>query len=777
MNLDYISSDKLVEFDVDRHQGTFVYLREDDGENKKGLYFGGDKWLLLSGNNIGYDNDLHVQIPMFPTTNTFNYTGEEIIFNPLNLDEIKDFVDIYNNVHSDAGIYKVIVSLKYYEWTWTDGTNEAKEFTFVIQPEHVTSATVQLSKQSCEFGEEIPYVVNVMYQDKILVKNLDYEVVYPELGNNVIKVNFIGNYEGVVKKAFNLIPKKIAKPKLVINSFGYTGDDIFVYPDNWDEISGHCFIENNSAVEPGKYTMYVHLKNTLNYCWEDNTILPVAIDFIIGTVEVPLPEWDYDYVYNVDFNGSEHVFLPTNYNLIRDYIIIENNKNINAGDYEIVVSLKDENMNWSDGSVSVKKHSYTINKKVIDSPVWNNPSVGYYNTQPYVYKPLNWDDISIYCKIENETQTNAGDYEVIVSLRDKVNYAWKTIAGIITSNDQIGNFTILKAEGFFVTSPYIHGNFYVDDDVYCVTSFVDSTCELTYEWYRNENASLKGATFITSSNINEYRITSQDVGYFLICNVIAKSTEASNYRGAEAFAVSRLKVAKTVLYDSFTFDPEMFEDSIPATQTTYTLPGVNRMSYDDGSVIEYKIVSGNDVAELWDIHDGLLMIKGIGDVVVEVSIIGSKNYVYVPDTIRFTLHVYSEDVVLWGLYDKESDTPENETLMSGLIPENAQRATLKENEKGVHSFLFRKQFPFRKFDGSEQDYYGWYVMIPFEKRLIGLDENGGSNMNVDELKLKNEDGSDLIVTTSENRRYKVYGKFNVAKTSDNWMLHILFRNY
>ena len=125
------------------------------------------------------------------------------------------------------------------------------------------------------------------------------------------------------------------------------------------------------------------------------------------------------------------------------------------------------------------------------------------------------------------------------------------------------------------------------------------------------------------------------------------------------------------------------------------------------------------------------------------------------------------------MYDKTCIPHEKTKLYKKIVPENTREYLLKENDMGFKCLTFsRKDFPFRKIDGTEQNYYGWYVLIPVDKEILSFNENNGSPMNFDMLKLKHEDGSDLIIK-KDNVEYQVYGKFNIAKTSNNWSIKIM----
>ena len=141
-------------------------------------------------------------------------------------------------------------------------------------------------------------------------------------------------------------------------------------------------------------------------------------------------------------------------------------------------------------------------------------------------------------------------------------------------------------------------------------------------------------------------------------------------------------------------------------------------------------------------------------------------------TIDFVyLDTCLNDNIIWGMYDKKHTPNEKHIIYERRIPENAISVPVKTDGYKLHTILNRNMFPYKKSDGTDQYYFGWYVLIPFNKQILSMDENGGSPMTVKDFKLLNEDGTDLVIE-SKGQKYNVYGKFNVARTSNNWYLHI-----
>ena len=779
-NLDFVYTDTLLPYE-ERLKGKFVYLNKDYGEYKKGVYFYGENELeRLTNDFVTPINPTgHVQLPEFNNT-IYTYNGEKQTILPSNWEDIEKYVYIFGNTRTDAGKYTMTVMLKYMDWTWEDGKNEPKEFEFTINPLHLTSndVIIKLNQDTWEIGESTPKLENIYFDDIVLEHNKDF---YTETNSDkrIITVTFINNYEGVVTKKYKIVKKTVSDPFIRPNEFEYTGEDIVVLPNNWNDIKEYCTISGNIQNEIGKYFLLVSLKNPDMYCWEKTGDSKMYIlEYDIKHVHVPVPVWDEEDKYDVFYNNEYHTFLPLNWDKIRDFVNISEHEFKYVGDYDINISLKKTGYIWSDGTTGDKTFTCRINKFLVDLPIWRDATVGVYTGNEIYYRPINWDRISQYCTISGYYAVNVGDYETNVSLIDSHNYGWRLFTGAIVSDDQIKNWKIIPADGYFKHGPYLNGSFYVGETITCTALYVDDTCELKYRWYRNSSPTIVGAEYIDETKTNEYLLTSKDIEKYIVCEVIAKSHEGiSNYNGNKATTVSIMRVQKMIIYNGIKFKDDKNEESTHTYSSIFQIPEVEGVVMGDDSHLEYTVIQGSDIGDFTEKNSNVLLLNNkVGDIIVEVKVVGSTRYVYLPDTLRFTLHVYSNDVVLWGLYDKNNEPNEQQMLLeNGIIPETSQVATLKENHEGIHSLLFRKNFPFRKYNGDEQVYYGWYVLLPESKTMKALHENCYSSMDVDELLVKDENGNPKVFESNDKRNYNLYCKFNVGKMSDNWMLHILFR--
>jgi hypothetical protein len=123
------------------------------------------------------------------------------------------------------------------------------------------------------------------------------------------------------------------------------------------------------------------------------------------------------------------------------------------------------------------------------------------------------------------------------------------------------------------------------------------------------------------------------------------------------------------------------------------------------------------------------------------------------------------------MYDKTGSPNEKEVLYSGSIPDNYVEVSVSDT---VTFDIKRSDFPTTKEDGSDQKYFGWYILVPTTKTLYSLLENGNALVSIESNQLKNDDSSELIIT-KDGVDYRVYGKFNIGKTADTWFMTVTIK--
>ena len=138
--------------------------------------------------------------------------------------------------------------------------------------------------------------------------------------------------------------------------------------------------------------------------------LTLCLVLIKPNIKIEKPKAD-DTIYT--YTGEE-ITYKIDYN---DAYTVSNDKNTNAGEYVVLVSLVDKNKYvWADGSKDDLEYSFIINKDKIDKPVGKDL---FYNgeSQKLAKESTKYD-------LEGNNKTDVGEYSVIARIKDKVNYIW-----------------------------------------------------------------------------------------------------------------------------------------------------------------------------------------------------------------------------------------------------------------------------------------------------------------------------------------------------------------
>lgn len=187
------------------------------------------------------------------------------------------------------------------------------------------------------------------------------------------------------------------------------------------DVSGTAVFEIGEIRELAQYPEGEYFPEDVETTWPSAETVIIAKE----PVQVSIPEAD---TRTFTYSGLEQT-----YNIVStDDYTVTGNKQTNAGDYDVIVSLSDkENTVWSDGTTTDKIYSFVINKApvVIDVSIdgWvfgeaaNDPSVSGFvgdGTITYEYKAEGEDD-SAYTTI---VPTAKGDYVVKATVAETQNY-------------------------------------------------------------------------------------------------------------------------------------------------------------------------------------------------------------------------------------------------------------------------------------------------------------------------------------------------------------------
>ncbi len=399
---------------------------------------------------------LPVSIPVVRNAN-FIYNG---LTQTLEIKE-NPYYTVSGNSQSLAGSYTATISLNDKETTtWEDGT-----VTDIVIP-----FTIAKSKIAVPYVEETSFVYDGSTQTYPLGSNRDYVVTensYVEAGNYQARLTLRDKINTVWESGSTddvLLPFSIAKvvldkPVVDSTSFVYDSDTVAVkiQTNNWYTVTGQ------KALSAGTYQAKVSLKDKANTIWSDGTMSDVYIPFVIEKSNIAMPSADSTrFVYNGELQTYTVVENP-NY-------VVSGNTNVNAGDYQAVVSLKDKiNTVWANGTSDDIILPYSIAKVEVVKPTADSTEFVYNSDTMTVEIPSN-----VLYNVSGNRESKAGNYAATVSLIDKINTVWNDG----TTDDVLVPFTIAKASVAMPASD--------------TTKFIYSGDTMVYAIAENELYSVRG---------------------------------------------------------------------------------------------------------------------------------------------------------------------------------------------------------------------------------------------------------------------------------------------
>lgn len=261
-------------------------------------------------------------------------------------------------------------------------------------------------------------------------------------------------------------------------------------------------ISGNKAMEIGSYEAIISLRNKECTEWNNGTTDDKIILWEITKGKLGVPYQDFYYGEVLEYNGKEQEAILEKFE--EDLMTITGNKATKVGNYKATVSLKDkEHYQWKIINAENKTTEYTtedqeiewkITKKNLTIPTLMNNSQ--YNGKEQKIKLRNFDESIM--NITNGVAIELGNYEAIISLKDKENYQWEkggtediTISWSITQgglvipavdvpNKYTGNEQRANIDGFDEDLMDISGNIATEVGTYkAIISIKDKT---KYQW-------------------------------------------------------------------------------------------------------------------------------------------------------------------------------------------------------------------------------------------------------------------------------------------------------
>ncbi|MGM9972178.1 MAG: hypothetical protein ACI35W_07195 [Anaeroplasmataceae bacterium] len=160
---------------------------------------------------------------------------------------------------------------------------------------------------------------------------------------------------------------------------------------------------SSAPIIAGKYKAKVNvLYNEVNYS--------IFSEYTISRCSVMYPlENTNNYIYN----GQEQEYIIAS----NPGYKISNNKQTNAGNYKVLISLTDNNYQWNDGKIDDIEYDFIINRCPISKPVYDTTIYTYDGTEK-IYIIDNHEGYNV----ENNKRTESGEQYVIITIND--NYIW-----------------------------------------------------------------------------------------------------------------------------------------------------------------------------------------------------------------------------------------------------------------------------------------------------------------------------------------------------------------
>ena len=404
----------------------------------------------------------------YPVVNgTLVYNGKEqsLISSLSGFDS--ELMTITGDIETDVGTYTAIIEIADKEkYEWVDGRTDPYEIEWNIQKATISEATAVLAGSNtygatlnASIEGTIPENATLSYswhssEDNIVSEN-DTEIEGETDPSYVVDEEVIGEYvytkievehanyeqktlvamtDEVIGKA--TVTKPTVSGERVFNYDGKTKTlDLVGLDKSLVEATGTL-----SAIEGGKYTVTLTLKDNKKYTWADGKSEPINIEWEIKEVKFDVTasiSGDATFGNKVEalVNGElpEEATVEYEWFVSEDAEVSEDDTKIESatgaeytigseatGDYIYVkVTINAENAKTTE---IIAISTSTVAKKKVAKPTMSGDGIFEFNGKQ---QTLEFNGIvSSLMIVENNKATNAGDYEATVSLNDTENYMW-----------------------------------------------------------------------------------------------------------------------------------------------------------------------------------------------------------------------------------------------------------------------------------------------------------------------------------------------------------------
>ena len=278
-------------------------------------------------------------------------------------------------------------------------------------------------------------------------------------------------------------------------------------------------------VNAGTYWVVAYVNATADY-----TGLFAAKQFTISKAQIDVPTASAE---TYEYTGNSQTYLPEGF--LADTMYISGNVQTGAGRYTVTVTLRDtRNYEWADKTTDSKEYTFIIGRQKVTAPAvpagqWtydgSEKGVTLENFSSTIMGVYSMDGLSL--EVAGVTgvrfvTTDAGTYEIVISLKDTKNYKWADgTDGLVTLKWRVG-----RAENSWKTVPYIKGWTYGNTP--SRPSGEAAFGAVSYAYYNEEDRQITPNAYTPAGD------------YYVIASVVGNS----NYDGLEfrrEFSVAKAK--------------------------------------------------------------------------------------------------------------------------------------------------------------------------------------------------------------------------------------------
>lgn len=550
-----------------------------------------------------------------------------------------------------AGDYNVTITPDK-NHTWLDGTTDILSFDWCIKKSQF--AIPVLKQGEFTYNGTLQEPVFEGFDGNVMIKSGDVQKT--PFGDYIVTISFKDTNSSewdIGAEAADCSPKDftwkinkafLAIPTLNTDTFAYDGEIHTLEFDGFDPLT---MIKTgvHSATAAGDYTAVIALKDNKSSEWQTKTSTPDISDkeyaWRIKKSVLNIPTvTDLTFLYD----GKPHAPTVTGFdeNVMN---ISGNTPTINAGEYSVVISLKDKtSATWSDGTTEDKKVDWAITKKSHPKPYLTNIEFTYNGG---IHAPA-VKDLDVSCAYVSGEQSGigAGIYHVLIPLRDSVNNMWDDGSSEPLSLEWI-------IHGKPVAKPYL------EKDIFEYDGKTKTPNILGFK-----STSMKKSGDLSAADIGKYKIT---------------VALGDNYEWADGgfaptelpWKITEIKVKIPVVTDiEFEYDGTVHEPKIEKLDTSMVIKsGISSAANAGNYKIKFTLFdkthavwedgTSDDIEIEWVIKKRLLK-KPVGE---------TLHFIYNGGANRPVIDNLNESVYVSSLYNPPKDLYKYEVYYYGNVQE------------------------------------------------------------------------------------------------------------